>query len=128
MTCTARLIIGIFLGFAMLLVALLAGAEGSTPTTLRATSVAVAVGAFLLFAEPILQVVGFALGHLTLPLLTFGRARAESSTDHILFPWYGVARPAGGKAVVETEAVAIVGLAVGVVAIVGTVLVYHALT
>lgn len=94
---------------------LAAFAEGYIPTTLRQVLLAVFVlGPLLLFGEAVIEfvlhVISYGVGRAVLPILTFGRLRAETLSEYFSFPWYGLVRLPGGRYVLSHDATAIFGL------------------
>ena len=108
-------------------------AEGFIPKTLRQLLLVLfLIGPLLLFgegiAELVFQVIAYSVGRFLLPIITFGRLRAERSNDFLSFPWHGVARAADGKYVACADATAIFGLIFIVLAIVVAITSYALVT
>ncbi len=62
----------------------------------------------------LLEVVGYPIGRLLLPLISLGRARAEPLTGPIgKFNWFGYRRDEVGQIEIETSLTAVIGLAAG---------------
>jgi len=92
-------------------------AEGYVPKTLRQVLLAaLVVGPLLIFGEAILELllqgVAYAIGRVVLPVVTFGKLRAEKFTEQLCFPWHGLARLPDGALVLSNEGTSVVGLMV----------------
>jgi hypothetical protein len=65
-----------------------------------------------IFMDFLLEVVGYPIGRLVLPLISLGRARAEPLTGPMgKFNWFGYRRNEKGQIEIETSFIAVIGLA-----------------